>query len=356
MNCMVWAVIVAMIATLISGKSFADIEQCFAAGITEQLYARCITDVANNKLLPEDEVKSIDVALKNIGFSNGLGLNFSEQSSHDLINITAQPVLRFESNINNGNPQKDLIIGQIKLEGEADRVKKAGSVAGYELNLGGRWYTSEGSYLNYRFQFERVHASNSNDKILSDKFHLCSENHIYNWTFLSLCSQYETQTKTFNKFKARNYNVNIVKAISLKSGLNTAFSLGINHLKQQDYDQQQFTIGLETMTPNKSLLKANIKIGDPVENMHSLKYQGSIHYNFKYNENPISLSLRVSHLNGSKWFGLPRDDKSWGIAFSFPLTSKFLLSLGYDSNQSTLDYFSNQSPTVALHYSLLELR
>lgn len=112
--------------TLLSSKLMAN-PNCFLTTENERLTNYCLLENTRGKLLNENTMKLVLGRLQSEGYFGGL--------ARPAISGAMYPDLYYSNNINGGNPNKKLVLGDLVFSGDPNLIARGGVVVG--VNFGG---------------------------------------------------------------------------------------------------------------------------------------------------------------------------------------------------------------------------
>ena len=111
---------------------------CLGLGASERLELRCLIQATEGRAIDARVAQLLDTRLKNIGINEGLGIERSINGNGPTLSLSIYPILRFEPNINGGNPRKTLQVGDLVFNSEPENFKQAAILS---------WYFGRGRYV-----------------------------------------------------------------------------------------------------------------------------------------------------------------------------------------------------------------
>ena len=112
----------------------------------------------------------------------------------------------YSSNINGGNPNKKLILGNLEFEGDKSLISKKGMLVGGTTGFSGRSIYDEGKFLDYNFSTSYAHSINHKIGIFNVYGNICAKNHIKNFWHLDICTNsYRVNKKIIDDYNQKWY-------------------------------------------------------------------------------------------------------------------------------------------------------
>jgi len=141
----------------------------------------------------------IDYSLKTEGFDEGLGYPGQVRSTQ--INTKVSPTLEFSSNLNGGNPNKLLQLGNVKFYGEDDLMAKQGNLAGLNFNIYGRTILGHGRIFDFSAMGFQKFSLTSSDIVNGFGANACSKNYMGKNRYLDVCLSEQVENKHYKDHK-----------------------------------------------------------------------------------------------------------------------------------------------------------
>ena len=126
------------------------------------------------------------------------------------------------------------------------------------------------------------------------------------------------------------------------------FKFGFNHYINSDYEQEQAVVGFNTIHPNGIYTGLDAKFGKAIDTKLVTRLSLSGRMVAQVVDKPLSLSAYYTESEGGIMAGYDRDERNYGISITYPIWKKISLSLGYQINNSTIDYYDLSTPTVGI--------
>ena len=167
---------------LLNGPAFTA---CLMPNISERLINFCLLERTKDSIVPLTFAKEFDYRLKRSGYSNGVGLSGKVEQS--VINYNFSPVFYYSSNINGGNPDKDLVLGDYIFKGDRNLLRKKGFLTGVSSGLNGRSIYGEGRHFDFYAQVSHAHSFQYNMGINNLSSGFCFANHIKAFWHIDIC-------------------------------------------------------------------------------------------------------------------------------------------------------------------------
>lgn len=321
---------------------------CLTALSNERLSNYCLVQRVNNRIASLRTAQVIDYRLKHEGYEQGLGLpGRAEQLSFQPY---VTPILDYETDINGGNPNKPLQLGDITFNGDPNLVRKEGIVAGAGAGAYGRYLLGEGRYIDYGFGASYAHSFEHDIGIQRRFANVCSKNHISNWWYIDGCAGSSYVEKELTEDTRNTLSLTTSKLFTLAGDSHHQASFGVNRVYDEDYEQNQLTLGFQTIHSNGWHSSINAVFGESIDGEIATREAVSASLALPVRNRRFTISTSYSQADGAKLLGVARADETWSLSMSFNVYKNIDIGLGYTETDSTIDYFDVSTPTVSVSF------
>ena len=315
---------------------------CLAFTENERLANYCLLEAVDGKLVDEETAAIVFRRLSLEGYFGGL--------SQPLNEFDISPAFYYDDNINGGNPDKKLRIGNLEFDGEPDLVAKAGIVAGLTLSGNSRTTYGEGRYLNVTVSASQAYSPEHSLSYTRSDLQICSKNKVRRNAHIDMCGSMQRQNKKISSSDGRLLSVSYSRMFFNEIGA-SELKISLNRFATQEYKQSQLMFSSDFIHSDNAFYSIGLSLGERINdqltaryalNMAAAKYYEGRKYNFRF--------IR-SHSDGGKLLGVNRSEISTSTIVSTNLTKSAVVSLGYSTVKSSIDYFNRSYPTLSLTYS-----
>ena len=336
-----------MILVLISAASSVR-ANCLGAASNERLSNFCVVQRATNRFTNLRTAQIIDYRLKKEGYTRGLGLpgrvtDFSFQPY-----IT--PIIDYETDINGGNPNKQLKLGSLTFIGDPDLLRKEGIVVGAGIGAYGRYLIGEGRYVDYGTGASYAHSFEHNMSIQRRLANVCSKNHTKNWWYVDGCAGSNYVEKDLTKDTRNTLSLTTSKLFTPSSNSHHQASFGVNRIYDEGYEQNQLSLDFDTIHTNGWYTSVNVIFGESIDGEIAVREAFSASISLPVRNRRFTLSASYSEADGAKLLGFKREEETWTISASYNAYKNIDVSVGYIETKSTIDYFDVSTPTVSINF------
>jgi hypothetical protein len=321
---------------------------CLNASSNERLINYCLVQRASKQLIDLRTAQIIDYRLKHEGYEQGLGLPGRTKQLSFQPYVT--PILDYETDINGGNPNKPLQLGSITFTGDPNLVRKEGIVAGAGAGAYGRYLVGEGRYIDYGFGASYAHSFEHDIGIQRRFANVCSKNHISNWWYIDGCAGSSYVEKELTEDTRNTLSLTTSKLFTLDANSHHQASFGVNRVYDEDYEQNQLTLGFQTIHRNGWHSSINAVFGESIDGEIATREAISASLSLPVRKRRFTASASYSEADGAKLLGVARADETWSLSASYNVYKNIDVGLGYTETDSTIDYFDVSTPTVSLSF------
>ena len=324
---------------------------CAIGEPTERLFVYCNLERSINKIATEDQVASISSQLYRVGQDPLKNYKFNKHQIYPFL----LPTLSFSENINGGNPNKPLILGNFVFHTSDKLHQKPGVLLGVITGINARYLYGKRKYLKYGINGAVSRNSQHNLNISKKSADICSINIIQKWWYVDLC----INTLSIHKKLSNDVETNLrLVSTHLFSGNNKDYNqvnYGINRYIGKNYKQNQLVLSLDTTYANETFTSFGFMFGDKVENQLTNRMNFSALYGIYFLTKPLKINASFSILNGGSLLGIERRETTRFISISYPLSNVMAAKIGYKNINSSINFFDINSPVFSLNFTSLRL-
>ena len=323
---------------------------CLGLGGDERLQNYCLLSAIDGKAIDYRTAAMIDSRLRRAGSSTGLGVPRSVPFDSSSVSFSVRPVLRYEGNINGGNPAKPLVIGNLTFNGDEALYKTSGAVVGLGASLNGRAIYGEGRYINYSLDSSYALSPSDDDRIATTSANVCSINHIAKSWYIDVCANQSRIYKTISDSSSSNLKFIASHILSSATKEHSQVKFGFNRLFADNYTQNQLILGIDTLHPSGLFTGVEATFGEAVPEQLVTRMSLAGIARLQVAGKPLTLNASFSNATGGLLFGVDRDAKSASVSASYPIWRNFNVTMGYTKTDSTIDYFDLASPILGIEF------
>jgi len=312
---------------------------CLAFTENERLANYCLFETISGKLVDKNTAAVILQRLSLEGYFGGLTSALSD------FDIT--PSLYYSDNINGGNPDKKLRLGNLEFDGEQDLVAKAGTVVGLTLSGNSRFTYGEGRYLNTSVSASFAYSPEHSLSYTQSNLQVCTKNKIRRNAHIDVCASANKQNKEISS-SVESYLTTSYSRMFINQYGATEVKMGLRKLSAQDYQQNQLTLSSDLIHTNNGFYSLGLTLGERVKDQLTTLYVINVNAAKYYAGRKYNLSFTHGYSDGGKLLGVDRNERTNSLVISTAIHANTSISIGYANVRSSIDYFDRNYPIVSL--------
>jgi len=312
---------------------------CLAFTENERLANYCLSEAISGKLVNEQTAAIVFQRLSLEGYFGGL--------PKPLNDFDISPTLYYSDNINGGNPDKKLRLGNLEFDGEPNLVAKAGIVAGLTLNGNSRLTYGEGRYLNASASASLAYSTEHSLSYTRSNIQVCSKNKIRRDAHIDMCASANKHNKEISSSDEDSLTTSYSKMFFNEFGA-TEMKMSLRRLNVKDYAQNQLSLSSDLIHRNNGFYSLGLSLGESVKDQLATRYTVYMNAAKYYKGRKYNLFISHSFSDGGKLLGVDRKERSSSVVVSTGIRSDISISIGYATVRSSIDYFDRSYPIVSL--------
>ena len=316
---------------------------CLIFTENERLSNFCLLESVEGKVVDKNTAMIITQKLKREGYFGGLKKSDWSTSFY--------PNIDYSGNINGGNPDKPLILGELQFSGDPDFIKQEGVITTLNLKVNNRSTFDAGRYLQTNLSGSYSYSPEHNNGFSNASMNSCFSNKIASKSSVDICASVSHLNKDLSESKNNSLSLNLS---NLAYNENIGFSegkLGIIHLATDDYVQNQLALSWDTIHKKNFYSAVRLRVGNPVKQQIALKYGLTLSFSRIISNRKVSLSLAHEVSDGGILFGVDRSDITNKVGFNTLISPSASVRLGYTSIDSSIDYFDDNYPSLSFTFT-----
>lgn len=329
--------------------SASGLSACTIAHKNERLFTHCLLNSSLNKSVEPATAYFLNTKLRRNVQPGIATLPVAERSLQRFL----APVILYSHNINGGNPNAALVLGDMVFQGKADRVKKAGVLMGVGAGLRDRYFPHARTYFEYGVSAHYAHSPQHKMGIASLSADACFVKSLRNWRYVDLCTRADRIQKDLSDTRIKQHEIRVSKLWNGKFAQSHQFTAGVAVRNADQSVQTQILVEMEMLYSTNRIWSLRIIRGERVPNRLVLTQIVSLSLVELIKQNPFALDLSYSEYSGGGLLGYKRDDSTLSALLSYPVSPQVSLSFGYQFTNSTIDYFDLKTPILALKFQAL---
>ena len=316
---------------------------CLMFGENERLSNYCLLESIKGKVIDQNTANIVVQKLMQEGYLGGLKVPATTYNVY--------PDIAYSNNINGGNPDKPLIVGNLAFEGEPDHVAKEGAVLSLNLRSSARKTYGEGRYVNAFVSGAFFISPKHNLTYTNARLGICSKNRVTGNIYFDACAVEGTQKKDITKSTDKSVTASVSRLSTLDGLGFVEGKIGVTHLVTDDYSQNQALLSLDTIHYKNLYSSLTMKFGEALHEQLAMKRGISVALSsFVYGK---KYSLRLSHeySNGGMLLGVSRSDKTNKASVTMNISAATQITVGLTKVESSIDYFNQMYPSISLTHA-----
>lgn len=325
---------------------------CSTGGASTRLQAFCFTNELAGRSVDKRQIQILDYLFKREGYSDGLGL--ATILGDNSVKYFASPVVDYQSNINGGNPDKPLVLGSLYFEGERERIRKKGIVAGALIGLNGRKIVDQGRYMDVLIKGSLMHSLDHDLYIAQNSASFCSKNYVEKNWYIDSCVTSARTKKEFTDSVVQTASFGLAQLFSMSGQSYHEISAGVMRRFEDSYTQNQLILGLDTIHQNGLFTGTYVTIAEPLEGVLSTKFIVNAKFGMALFDRAASLSIRYSKSENGKVLDFDMKEVTKSVNVNYALYPWLTVSLGYSDTNSNIDFFDYTEPSFGIEFTPFE--
>jgi hypothetical protein len=264
---------------------------------------------------------------------------------------TFYPVFDYSSDINGGNPNKPLIVGDMVFDGDPELMRQEGVIAILNLRASNRSTLNSGKYFQTNISGSYSYSPKHKNGFSNTNINSCYKNKVTQKVFLDMCASAGNQKKEITETNNKKLSLALS---NLTFNNDVGFSetrIEVKKLVYNNYTQNQLAISLDTIHKQKFYSSLKVRKGAPVENQIALNYGLDVTLSKIIKSRKYSLSIGQEYSGGGVLLGVDRSDIASIISLNLLIKENIRLRVGYTSNNSSIDYYDQSYPSINLTYN-----
>ena len=326
-----------IVLLLLSSSAAAN---CLVFPQNERLSNYCILSKVDGKRVDAQTANVVIQRLQREGYFGGL-------SSPQFV-TQVYPTFTYSNNINGGNPDKKLKLGNLEFDGEPELVAKQGVVGSLNFAASNRTTIDEGRYIDASASLSLSYSPEHALSYTNTNIRLCSKNKMSKDTHVDVCASTTSQNKDITRDQTDSLSASWGKMLYVEDlGFNEA-KIGLKRVYNDDFEQNQLLLSVDTIHDRDLFTSLSIKFGAPVEGNLALNYGIGLGVSGVVKDRKVTLNLNHEYSDGGRLLGVERDDKVTTVSLSTQLRKGTSITLGYKASNSSIDYFDQHYPIISL--------
>ena len=324
---------------------FSRAQACLT-NVPERLSLICNLEKVNGREIEAQDFYNLDHALKRVGYESGLGLKYRLDKFQPIWG-TAIGFVK-ENNINGGNPDKPLVLGNLTFLPDTRRLMKHDYAITPSVNFFGRIIFDVERLLDINVQGSKALGIKTGDSVSRSSVKICSKNGVANWLYIDACSTLRTERKALSSQSTQTDEIQLERLASLGS---TYYSFVLKLISSSLNNSRQLghAIAITRMT-GEAANSIEIFKADAIDGQQRLTASVLATHQTKFFGNPMALTVSHAKSTGGRLLGTRFWENARTIQISFEPIKHYRFTLGHTKNQSDISYFSTSQSILEFTY------
>jgi hypothetical protein len=266
------------------------------------------------------------------------------RSSTDNPRAFVSPVIRYDSNINGGQPGSSFDVGGIVFQVDPSEVAKPGLLAGASFSLEGLSEFGSNFGVKYQLSLQALTDLEVLYGVQQSAVSVCgltftSHNNLITGCASNVEERKELSTSSLTSFEVKSETRNRLVTKGKENPnweTSVAFELGRDQVDGRWRNKVSSSFGLHGTGGRNAQL--SVSFFEPISGVISDRYQ--ISASLENQKHILSgLNLTYKHADGGNFFGLDRSESTIRVAVNLRLSKNFMGSLGYNHKDSSIDFY-----------------
>ena len=305
----------------------------------------------SNRVLSFNDAIQFNTKSRSLGFE---GIRNNKKIDYSVkVNRAFYPIITYSDNINGGNLNQNIQVGNYTFIGDENTKAKSGIIIGGGALLGIKKLYDRGRYIDLNLNAS-IAAAPAHDwlQVRNEHITACSKNHVKEWIFFDACASWAHTKREFTDTIHKSISTSITRLFMSGKSFHES-SLIAKRFITDEYQQLQGSIVLNSLLQDGYKTNISLTKGETVEDIISLNYSIGLSINRIIYKKPLKVSLSQSFYDGGNFLGVTREDISNQISVSYPLYGGLNVSIGYVDNNSTIQSFSHSGPLISVSFSTI---
>lgn len=254
------------------------------------------------------------------------------------------PVLKYDPNVNGGQPKNTFQIGGLQFDIPASEVAQSGLLAGASFTLRGLSEFGTNLGIQYNFNFQAL--TDERAKYVQNQMSasVCALSFTGERNLLSACASSLEERKSLSKSSLGSFEVKsetrdrLIVFGSPQPNWETSFGLAI---ARDIVDGRWRNRGVSSLglhgTDGRSA-QISVTLYEPISGVISDRYQ--VNASVENQKHFFSgINLTYTQAAGGNFFGMSRNESTIRLGVSFRASKNFTASVGYSQKDSSVDFY-----------------
>lgn len=252
-----------------------------------------------------------------------------------------RPVLRYDDNINNGIPGRELILAGLPFVVDAGSRARAGLLLGAQVNGAALWSWAPGGTLSFAAGAGAEHAIRHDLSVRTAWGSACLSQRSATWTWVGLCQALTRERRELGRSDSPSTSVSLTQVFRTNTGAQEATA----HLGRSERGRAARSFA----SLSWKLARAGLGAVDLAlyteqrrPGVSTVNYRLSAGLRSLWRKKVITFGLWYGEEGGGQLFGTRRADRIAGLRISATVTARVQLNIGYRQRLSSHAVFNTR--------------
>lgn len=339
---------VALILTMLSTSVWAEvIDEAAATGSERLAYFASTIDV--------ETVGGVSALRSFVMLSSKIGFNALDKTKKlhgsRITPLSVTPILKYDDNINGGNKADKIVFSNgLTLNFPEDSLAKGDVLAGLQLSTGARVFYGRGRYFDVSSGVGSAWGIQTQLSQLTWNASACSRNHVAGWSFFDVCATHSGKEKSMGDSLENRAEMTFTQLTKISD---LPWEIRAKAFRQDSSGEWNNGAGVQMLgvLNDSSSIDLSIESEFATAANRYQAYDAYARVNFKLGGKKVSLKIGQSLMANSKLLGQSFDVASNSLVASVPVGKIGTANLSVEKSTSPISLYNTTSVGVSLDFS-----
>lgn len=282
------------------------------------------------------------------GHSSALG--FGEGPGWTHVGRTAEPVLRYDENVNGGSPEGPLVLDGLAFEIPEDQVRQPDLVLGGRVTVAARRILGKDTWIDLQGGAMLAYAATEHVALKDVSLDACLRRGTGPRSSLRACASGAYRGRKLQDDRAAILSVEHIRTGVIASRP-VLVSFGIRRRFLEDYSENGLLAGAEAIVAPDLVIGLAGAINAPVAGENVERRSLTVFAAGQVGRMKGRVYLRHGESSGSNVLGIDRRDETQMIGLTTVLPRGLLLDVSYRRRRGTIAYFDEAEPHIGIRFA-----
>lgn len=269
--------------------------------------------------------------------------------------LSLTPILKFDDNINGGNKSDQIVFSNgLTLNFPEDSLAKGDVLAGFQLSSGARMFYSRGRYLDINAGVGKSWGIQTHLSQLNWNASACSRNHVAGWSFVDLCATHTGKQKSLGESRENRVEMMFTQLTKISD---LPWEIRAKAFRQDSSGAWNNGAGIQMLGVLNAGTSVDVSIESEFETTANRyqAYDAAARVNFKIAGKKVSLKVGQSLMANSKLLGQTFDVTSNSLVASIPVGKLGVANLSVEKSTSAISLYDTTTVGLSMDISGIAL-